>query len=227
MPATRRTAIIRAIWATLFLLIALGPYLAVKLGAQDAAFVGVFLTPIFLAASALMGVGAITAGSRISDSHKRIIAGWSLTVVAAALAALILYLGSYVLAATPFCTDSLTTADCVREIGVPIYVCIGGFIVIGALAVVVAPITALVDAGQTRDWLWFTIMLLSLLLSVVGLVSIFVAFNTFNVDALKAGMLNAFTQPDLSVIGRVAAPLLLPLLALFYSLTGREAPKDA
>jgi hypothetical protein len=227
MPAARRTAIIRTIWAILFLLIALGPYLAVKLGAQDAAFVGVFLTPIFLAASALMAVGAITAGSRIADPHKRIVAGWSLTVVAAALAALILYLGSYVLAATPYCTDPSSAADCARAIGVPIYACVGGFVVISALAVVVAPITALVDAAQTRDWLWFTIMLLSLLLALAGLVSIFLAFNTFNLDAVKADLLHAFTQPDWLVVGRAAALLLLPLFALFYSLTGREGPKDA
>lgn len=226
MPAAKRTAIIRVIWAIIFLLIALGPYLAVKVGAQDAAFIGVFVTPLFLAVGALAGIGAITAGSRVSDPHKRVILGWSLTVVAAALVALILYLGSYVFASTPYCSDPGSAANCVREIAIPIYVCVGGFVVISALAVAVAPMTALVDAAQTRDWIWFTIILLYLLLSLVGLVSIFIAFNTFNVDALKAGLLNAFTQPDLLVIGRAAALLVLPLLALFYSLTGREGPKE-
>ena len=227
MPAARRKAIIRAIWAILFLVIALGPYLAVTLGAQDAVFVAVFLTPIFLAASALMGVGAITIGSRIADPHKRVIAGWSLTVVAAALAALILYLGSYLFAATPYCANPVTAADCARTIGIPISVCVGGFILISALAIFVAPMTAFVDAAQTRDWLWFTIILLYLVLSLVGLVSVFIGFNTFNVDALKASVLKVFTQPDWLVIGRVAALLLLPLFALFYSLTGREGLKDA
>jgi hypothetical protein len=211
----RRTVILRSVWAILFLLIALAPYVVVRLATQDAAFVGVFVTPLFLAASEIAAIRAIIAGSGVTEVHRRRILGWSLTFIGSALAALVLLLGSYFLAATTYCTDVATVDACVQNIGTPTYACIGAFAVVGALAVFVAPILALVDAFQTGRLLWFLLLLLVLpgVLAAAG--SALLPYYQ-NLPAV-------LTHLDWLLIARVVSPLLLPLLALLYSLTERES----
>ena len=84
MRSTKRAVIIRSLSAFIFLLIALAPYAAVIYRTQDAAFVGVFVTPVFLVASEIAGIRALTAASRITATGKRRVLVWSLIFVASA-----------------------------------------------------------------------------------------------------------------------------------------------
>lgn len=218
MPATKRTVIVRSLLAILFLLVALAPYGAVIYGSQDAAFLGVFMTPIFLVASEIAGIRAITAGSRITSDRKRQILIWSLIFVMSALAALMMVRGSYLIAVTPYCTDPLSANNCVFSFGFPAYFCIGAFAVVSILGLFVAPILALADAASTRKWLWFVGILIILLGSWATAGLILVPLGT---NALKV-----FSSGDWLLLLRVFAPLLTPIIAMLYSLTSRARPKE-
>ena len=218
MRATKRTVIIRSLSAFIFLLIALAPYAAVIYRTQDAAFVGVFVTPVFLVASEIAGIRALTAASRITATGKRRVLVWSLIFVASALAALIMLRGSYLVASTPYCTDPATADGCVQNVGLPAYFCIGAFAACSILGLFVAPILALADAARTGAWLWFVGILIVLLglWAVAGL-----ALIPSGANALKI-----FTARDWLPIIQAAAPLLVPFIAILYSLTGRERAKE-
>lgn len=220
MHSTKRTVIILSLWAFLFLLVALAPYIAVFFGLQDAAFIGVFVTPIFLIASEIATIRAIIARNRVTDTHKRRILAWSLLVIISALAALVILLGSYLIASTPYCTDPLTARGCVQNVGFPAYFSMGVFVAASLSGLVVAPIFALSDAARTGKWLWFVGILIYLLGSwaAAGSILILSGANTARV----------FTALDWLAIIRVVSPLLLPFITIWYSLSGREkaAAKD-
>jgi hypothetical protein len=218
MRATKRTVIIRSLWAFIFLLIALAPYAAVIYRTQEAAFVGVFVTPVFLVASEIAGIRALTAASRITATGKRRVLVWSLIFVASALAALIMLRGSYLIASTPYCTDPATADGCVQNVGLPAYFCIGAFAACSVLGLIAAPILALADAARTGAWLWFVSILIVLLglWAVAGLALV----------PLGANALKVFTSSDWLLLLRVFPPLLTPFIAILYSLIGRERPKE-
>jgi hypothetical protein len=214
MRSTKRTVIIRSLWAFIFLFIALAPYVAVIAGLQDAAFISAFVTPLFLAASEVAGVRAMLAGSHVTDVRKRRILTWSLVFVASALALAILLLGSYIVSSTPYCTNALTAKWCAQTLGLPAYFSMGAFAALGILAVFVAPVLALFDAARTGKWLWFMLMLLILLGSLASAVLVILP--------LGRNALTVFTSREWLSILRIVAPVLLPFIALLYSLTGRE-----
>lgn len=218
MRATKRTATIRSLWAIIFLLIALAPYIAVIAGSQDAAFFSAFVTPLFLAASEVAVIRAILAGSHITDMRKRQILAWSLVFVISALALLILLLGSYLVSSTPYCTSALTAKRCAQSLGLPAYFSMGAFVIVSVLAVLVAPITALSNAAGTGRWLWFLVILFLLLGSLAAAGSVLVPSG--------ANVVKVFTSRDWLSILRIASPLLLPIIALLYSLTDREQRKS-
>jgi hypothetical protein len=214
MHASKRTVIIRSFWAVIFLLIALAPYIAVKLGSQDAAFFSAFVTPLFLAVSEIAGVSAIMAGSHVTKTRKRRVLVWSLIFVASALAGLMILLGSFLVSATPYCTDPLTARVCAQNLGLPAYFSMGAFAALSILAVFVAPILALSDAARTGKWLWFLVILVFLLGSL--------AASVLAIAPLGRNALTVFTSRDWVSMLRIASPLLLPFIALLYILTGRE-----
>jgi len=218
MRATKRTVIIRSLWAFIFLLIALAPYIAVIAGSQDAAFFSAFVTPLFLAASEVALIRAILAGSRVTDMRKRQILAWSLVFVISALALLILLLGSYLVSSTPYCTSALTAKRCAQTLGLPAYFSMGAFVVVSVLAVLVAPIIALSNAARTGRWLWFLVILLVLPGSLAAAGSVLVPSG---VNVVKI-----FTSRDWLSFLRIASPLLLPIIAMLYSLTDREQRKS-
>ena len=217
MRSTKRTVIIRSLSAFIFLLIALAPYAAVIYRTQEAAFVGVFVTPVFLVASEIAGIRALTAASRITAKGKRRVLVWSLIFVASALAALIMLRGSYLVASTPYCTDPATADGCVQNVGIPAYFCIGAFAACSVLSLIAAPILALADAARTGAWLWFVGILIVLLglWAVAGL-----ALVPSGANALKM-----FTARDWLALIQVAAPLLLPFIGVLHSLTCSERNK--
>lgn len=219
MRATKRTVILRSLLAFVFLLLALAPYLLVIRGIQDAAFVGVIVTPLFLIASEVAGIRAITTGSHITDRRKHRILVWSLAFYLSALAAGIMLFGSYFVASSPFCTSAATSDICMQSLGLPTYVCIGAFAAVSILALIEAPVTAIADAARTHKWLWFLAMLVYLLGSLAALVSLFIPFHP-SVSA----MLHVFSHPDWLLVARAAVPLVMPLITLLYSLTGKEKP---
>ena len=217
MRSTKRTVIIRSFWAIFFLLIALAPYVAVKLGSQDAVFFSAFVTPLFLAASEIAGIGALAAGSRITAAGKRRVLVWSLIFVASALAGLLILLGSFFVSATPYCTNSLTARACAQTLGLPAYFSMGMFAAVSALAVLVAPLLAMFDAARTRRWLWLMLVLLMLLGSLAASVLVILP--------LGGNALAVFTSREWVAMLRMLSPLLLPFVALVYSLGGRERSK--
>lgn len=217
MRSTKRTVIIRSLWAVVFLGVALAPYAAVFLGSPEATFLSVFVTPIFLVASEIASIRAITAGTRITSDRKRRILVWSLNVFGSAVAALIILLGSYLIASMPYCTGQLTAASCVQNVGLPAYFCIGAFAAASILGLIVAPIFALSDAARTGAWVWFAGILLLPLGSWAAAGSLLVPLG---MSALKT-----LSLQDWLPIARLALPLLTPIITIFYSLTDREWPK--
>ncbi|MGE5334622.1 MAG: hypothetical protein ACM3N4_07980 [Nitrososphaerota archaeon] len=219
MRSIKRTVIIRSLSAVVFLAVALTPYAAVFLGSQEATFLSVFVTPLFLVASEIASIRAITAGSRITSEGKRRILVWSLNVFGSALAALIMLLGSYLIASMPYCTGRLTAAGCVQNVGLPAYFCIGAFAAAIIVGLIVAPIFALSDAARTGAWIWFASILLFLLGTWAGAGSLLVPQG---VSALKT-----LSLEDWLPIARLALPLLTPIIAILYSFADRERPKGA
>ncbi len=217
MRSTKRTVIIWSFWAVLFLLIALAPYVAVKIGSEDAAFFSAFVTPLFLAASEIAGIRALAAGSRVTSVGKRRVLVWSLIFVASVLAGLLMLVGSFLVSATPYCTNVLTAEACAQTLGLPAYFSMGVFTAVSVLAVFVAPILALFDAARSGKWLWFLVVFVVLLGSLAASILVILP--------LGRNALAVFTSKEWVVMLRIVSPLLLPFVALLYSLSGRERPK--
>ena len=217
MRSTKRTVIIRSLWAVVFLAVALAPYAAVFLGSQEATFLSVFMTPLFLVASEIASIRAITAGIHITSERKRRILVWSLNVFGSALAALIILLGAYLIASMSYCTGQLTAAGCVQNVGLPAYFCIGAFAAASILGLIVAPIFALSDAARSHAWIWFAGILLFLLGSWAAAGSLLIPLG---MSALKT-----LSLKDWLPIARLALPLLTPIITILYSRTDRERPK--
>lgn len=226
MDATKRTVIIRSLWAFIFLLIALAPYLAVAFGwSQEAEFLSVFVTPLFLVASQIAGIGAIIAGSRITDRDQRRILVWALICFTSVLAALVILLGSFRIAATPFCTDPVTARVCMASMGVPAYFCMGVYAAVSILALLVTPVLTISDAARKGKWVWFSGILLYLLGSLAAL--------GWVVDVVIVPLWPDMSNLSLEFVSRhwlqilpAVALLLLPVITLLYSFTGREQPKN-
>ena len=217
MVVSKRAVVFRSLLSVVLLLAALAPYGAMLAGVQDGAFVSIFATPLFLVSSQIAGIGAITGASGIANPRKRRVLIWSLVAITSALAALIIWFGAYIVAATPFCTDSVTVTGCRYGLAAPALFCAGAFAVTSIAGVVAAPILALADAARGGQWLWFIFMLLALLgtLAASGLILV----------PLGASALLAFDRRDWLTILQICAPLTLPFVALLYSYTQRKKPQ--
>lgn len=219
MGIGKGTVIFRTVLALIFLVIALAPYGAVIWVSQNAVFFSVFVSPLFLLASEIVGTRAITAASRVSDVHKHRVLVWSLAAILSALAAIILMGGFAVVASTPYCTDSLTADSCAFGLGIPAYFCAGAFAVGSVIAVIVTPFLALADAARKRKWLWFVGMLLLLLGALAALgYGIYSSLLPLGTNAFQA-----LTRLDWLLDLQLLAPFVLPVIAFFYSLSGRRS----
>lgn len=219
MVVSKRAVVLRSLLSVVLLLAALAPYGAMLAGMQDGAFVSIFATPIFLVSSQIAGIGAITSASGIANPRKRRVLIWSLVAITSALAALIIWFGGYIVAATPYCTNTVTANGCRFGLAAPALFCAGAFAVASIAGTFAAPILALADAARGSQWLWFAALLLILLgsLAASGLLLV----------PLGVSALQPFDRHDWPTIIQVCAPFVLPVVALFYSYTRRKKPLPA
>ena len=217
MRATKRTVIIRSLWAFIFLLVALSPYAAVTDRTQEAAFVGVFVTPVFLVASEIAGIRALTAASRVTDRGKRRCWSGRSSSSRRRWRRSSCYAAHTSWPRHPIARIQRPLMGVCRTLGCQRTSASGHSPPVASSASLLWRILGLADAARTGAWLWFVGILIVLLglWTAAGL-----ALVPSGANALKV-----FTSGDWLPMILAAAPLLTPFIAMLYSLTGRERPK--
>jgi hypothetical protein len=213
MKATARTAIIRAIWALTFLLLAVFPFVADVLGFTDFVLIwGVFVTPLCLGMSEIIGISAVTKWSSIADVRKRRVSIWALISIFSALATTVYLLTLSAAFSTPYCEDPLTADGCALGLGILALYIMAPFVVLSVIGTIVATVIALADTARTSRWVWFAGILTYLALSLIasGLVVIPLGADFFYVAI-----------SDWLWYLQVLSPLFLAVITLIYSFTAR------
>ena len=208
MDQRPRTARIPSFWSLALLLAAVVTYLGCLVTAATGVGFALFaLAAALLVAGVSVAVRAAAAGLRVGDRSQQRVLLWSLWSLAFLLAAGLILLGLYGIFATPACR-----AECVPSIAyggltlllVPL---LGVASVLAGIGSGVAGVYSAAKAGKRG---WFVAILSCLLGSLISAVI---------VQFLVA---QRFLSVDSPVVVLFVSPLLIPVVTLIYSLSGRE-----
>jgi hypothetical protein len=208
MVQRTRSVRLRVIWSAALLLAALLVYL----GSLVIAASGFALALFVLAATCMLtgitlAMVAVVAGTRVANRSQHVTLLWSLWSLALLLATGLVVLGADGLLATPACRVGCIHSIATAELALLLTALLGGA---GILAGIGAGVAGVISAAKSRNWTWAVGLLAYLLGSLLGaaLIELLVLQHVLAVDS--------------PVVVLFVSPLLLPVLSLLYSLTGRQ-----
>jgi hypothetical protein len=203
----QRTLRSRSRWSWSLLLGALVAYLGCILTVATGSGLALFCLAAALAVAGVsVAVGAVVAGSRVAQRSQQAVLIWSLWSLAFLLASGLILLGSYGILATPACRAGCAPSITYAGLTLLLTPLLGAASVIAGIGAGVASVSSAATSGKRG---WFVALLAYLLGSGLSAVLVYVLVG------------QRVLSVDSPVVVLFVSPLLVLVVTLLYSLSGR------